>query len=323
MTNSISGQAAASRESDRHSDGQVGAQHRDEVEIGGMVPIDSHGEEQEVDPFAGWLTVDEEDREHVEKISTLRGANAGEESEQTWDDTDAETLLSYAPQLAQMLELAQVHGKPARLRKTLKGAEKRAAENHEIVRQRLDRFARELVGYTWEKRRRRLDGGPIRSGKYTNGAAWSPEALRVILEPDGSLRAGTPWKNALTLEHVVPAGTIARLLARMHKERKSPSEVAEALRGVVRHATVKKGGTDAGRRDEPSAQGMRSDMEEKLILHFLGKDEHRLDDEVLFQVTWSRYLDPKRRGADGREMDWRLGQLRTVTETLGIHESER
>lgn len=305
MTTPISGQTTGVRDVTRHGDGRRVVHQRQEWDVDLAEPVDM---------FAGWLTVTCPAR--VERLGSFLGAMVGEKSHRTFDAVDAEELLVAAPRLAAMIEAAD---RP--VPDHLNAAEaRRAAKNREKVRSENARMARELISRIWEDRRLRIGGRDLKCGKPTM-AAWSPEALAVVLEvQDGApcQRNGEPWKNALEQEHVVPAAALAKIVAEMAKDdRASPDDVADMLRRCARQVIVRKyqkDDTEKGiRRDQPT-RDMHPYMVKKLIHHFAG--DERLDDDTLFTVMWSRYLDPKMRGCEELAMRWELDELRTVPEAL-------
>lgn len=177
------------------------------------------------------------------------------------------------------------------------------------VRQVVDRAARELVGRVWEKRRFRTKGGPLLAGKYGYGAAWSPDALNRLLDADGARRDDKHWSGRLTLEHVVPASTIAVIVSEMGKKGASADDVARMLReNVTQVVVVMNKYKTSGHRDQPSPRLMDADSRDRLVAHYTGGDRVTDPDEM-FTIRWSRYLDVTRRDG-GRHPHGGLGARR-------------
>lgn len=175
------------------------------------------------------------------------------------------------------------------------------AESH------LVRAAREIVSGVWERPRHRL-GGKARSTKnLAHGMAWSPAARKLIL-PKGAVNPEKP-AGRLELEHVVPASTVAKLVAAMLTGGKSAADTAIALRSCVHQVVVVKDRLQM--RDQPNLKVMDESVEALLIRYHLGKIE--LGPDELFRVHWSRYLSPEGRGTDENPMTWHLGDLRTLS----------
>ncbi|MBS2937035.1 hypothetical protein KDN32_04670 [Nocardioides sp. J2M5] len=290
----------------RHDDGQFGTQPRAEVPD---IDLPLQATAPAPTPATSYLPVDAGTKERLSRTATLFGAHAKDNWDRKRDTEDAGTLLLAMPHL--MTSYETVLATALSEGKTAKDVVVRQ------VRQVVDRAARELVGRVWEKRRFRTKGGPLLAGKYGYGAAWSPDALNRLLDADGARRDDKHWSGRLTLEHVVPASTIAVIVSEMGKKGASADDVARMLReNVTQVVVVMNKYKTSGHRDQPSPRLMDADSRDRLVAHYTGGDRVTDPDEM-FTIRWSRYLDVTRRDGDGtRTVDWELADLQTVNDAI-------
>ncbi len=247
------------------------------------------------------LNVDATTRDTVLGMSTLYGAREGEERNDRRDTDDANALMTVTPGIVSALRQAEALPES-------KGAKK--------ARSVMRRVARETIHHIWEVPRLRTGADKPLAHKYGFDAAWSPAALALVVDKNGDRLPHASWSGKLVLEHVVPASTVAKIVARMHELGKGNDDVAEMLYACTNHAVVKKTGQEDPARDQPTAGLLDADTAEKwLIDHFT--DGPAIPDETcFFGIAWSRYLDPAQRGADAQEMPWQLEDLRTLRQAL-------
>lgn len=255
--------------------------------------------------LGGWLDVDDAVRARVEAIATLVGAHPADKWDPERDLADAIALRRLLPGIA--AAIAAVGGEDETPSTDQHRRDALVATALRRARARLDRAAREVVTAVWEHPRHRVGAGRL-TRNLTHGMAWSPAARALIL-PDG---ATTPEKpnGRLELEHVVPASTLARLVAAMVDHGRTAEETAEALRSCVRLVVVVKSDRTSVR-DQPASSLMRPEMERLLLARLAATDD--VDPQDLFPIVWSRYLDPVCRGQDARAMCWELRDLDTLT----------
>lgn len=240
------------------------------------------------------LIVDAEVRARVARMAHLSGSDPDDQWDYERDSQDAAGLAAAMEHLTAAYDAVRTSNASAKVVKAVED-------------QVIKRAARVIVEEAWEVARHRRGEGPVLSNKYTYGAAWSPAALDLLLNADGTPAPDAAWKGKLTLEHVVPAKTIVLLLSAMGKQGADGATIAAALRETVTHVIVANKATKAsGCRDEPQARNLPPQAEQRLLAHYTGGE--RMDEATRFETIWVRYLDPQLRG----DMDWTLEDLSTV-----------
>lgn len=240
------------------------------------------------------LTVDAAVRARVARMAHLTGSDPADGWDRERDAQDAAGLAAAMGHLTAAFDAVRASDASAKVVKAVED-------------QVIKRAARVIVEEAWEVARHRRGDGPVLSNKYTYGAAWSPAALDLLLEPDGTPASAEAWKGRLTLEHVVPAKTVVLLLSALGRQGADGPTIAAAMRECVTHVIVADKRTKAsGCRDEPRARNLPPEAERRLLDHYTGGE--RMDDATRFATVWVRYLDPDLRG----DMDWTLADLSTV-----------
>lgn len=243
-----------------------------------------------------YLPVDAATRDRVVRIAHLNGAHRDDSCDRAGDGDTALDLAAAIGSLTDLHETLAADSGP------------RSPVTVAFEDRVLKRATREIVERAWEKPRRRREGGPLLSNKYTYGAACSPDALRVLVDPaTGGLAPANDVSGRLELEHVVPASTIVKLLSATVQQGQRGEQIARMLHECCIQVIVM--APKMKRHDQPRATILPTDVEQALIDHYTG--EHRLTDDDLFNARWARYLDPMLRG----DLDWTLDELTTVNAT--------